>query len=97
MQIAAEHAETVRKSAGIGVMEGLFFNRVALHSRGVAPRYLKLAPLIEADFADAQLSFGNSAAMAAGEALHKPPVNLFVKLAFANVGVKNIVESGHKS
>jgi hypothetical protein len=79
------------------VVKRLFFNRVALHSRGVAPRYLKLAPLIEADFADAQLSFGNSAAMAAGEALHKSPVNLLVEFAFANVGVENILECGHKS
>ena len=97
MQVATEHAKTVSQRAGIGVMEGLLFDRVALHSRGVTPGHLKLAPFVEADFADAQLPFGNAAAMATGETTHKTPVELFVKLAFANIGVKNVLKCGHES
>ena len=97
MQVAAQHAKTVSQRAGIGVVEGLLFDGIALHSRGVTPGHLELAALVEADFADAQLPFGNAAAMAAGKAAHKTAVELFVKLAFANVGVKNILERGHKT
>jgi len=95
VQVATEHAETVSQRARIGVMEGLLFDRVALHSGGVTPGYLELARFIEANFADAQLPIGNVAAVAASETAYKTPVELFVKLAFANIGVKNILERGH--
>jgi hypothetical protein len=97
MQVAAHHSKAVSKRARIGVVEGLLFDRVALHSGGVTPGYLKFASFIEADFADAQLPFGNAAAVAASEAAHETPVELLVKLAFSNVGVKNILECSHDS
>ena len=97
MQVAAQHAETVGERAGIGVMERLLLDGVALHSGGVAPGNLKLAPFVEANLANAQLPVRNAAAMAAGETPHKSPVDLLVKLAFANIGVQNILKCGHES
>jgi hypothetical protein len=68
MEIAAQHAETVGESAGVGVEERLFFDGIALHSCGVSPGDEELAAAIEADFADAGLAFGDGTAVTTGEA-----------------------------
>src|ERR1700721_2686088 len=67
VQIAAEHAEAVGERSRISVEEWLLLDGIALHSGNVTPGNVELAAVIEADFADAGLSIGNGAAVAAGQ------------------------------
>ena len=67
MEVAAEHAETVGKCAGIRVEEGLLLDGIALHASGISPGNIELAGAIEAHLAHTSLAFGNRATMTAGE------------------------------
>jgi hypothetical protein len=99
MEIAAQHAEAVGESAGMGVEEGLFFNGIALHSGGVSPGNVELSATVEADFTDAGLAFGNGAAVAAGEAADTVALEFFVErgVRFADFLVQNSAEGGHRN
>ena len=48
------------------VEERLLLDRVALHAADVSPGNIQPSALVEADFADAGLAFGNRAFVAAG-------------------------------
>ena len=87
VEIAAEHAEAVGECAGIGVEERLLLDGVALHAADVSPGHVEGAVCVEADFADAGLAFGDRAAVAAGEAAHTVPIELFVQVTFPDAVV----------
>ena len=97
MQVAAQHAETVSESAGMGVEERLFFDGIALHSGGVSPGNIERAAPIEADFANAGLAFGNGAAVTAGKAADALVVEFFVerRVRYADSLVQDVAEGGH--
>src|ERR1700676_5468928 len=100
MQIAAEHPETVSERAGMSVEKWLLLDRIALHSGNIAPGNVKRAALVKANFADPRLPVGNRAAMSTGIAAHTIAIQLFpecpVALADASVGLKNVLQSGHR-
>ena len=79
VKIAAEHAEAVRESAGIGVEERFLFNRVALGSGGVSPGDVEGSSAVVADFTDTGLAFGDGTAMSTGEAAYAVVVEFFVE------------------
>jgi aspartate oxidase len=97
VEIAAQHAEAVGESAGMGVKEWLFLDRVALGSSGVSPGDEQSAAAVVADFAHAGLAFGDGAAMSASEAPHAVIVEFLVKtgIGFADSLVENTAEGGH--
>jgi hypothetical protein len=68
MQIAAQHPEAVRESAGMSMEERLLLDGIALHTRGISPWHIELAAAVKAHFAYAGLSLGDRAAMTAREA-----------------------------
>jgi hypothetical protein len=98
VQIAAQHSEAVGKRAGISVKKGLLFDGIALHSGGVSPRHVESAATIEADFADAGLSFGNGTAVAAGKAAHAIIAEILGErgIGFADSLVENVTQGGHR-
>jgi hypothetical protein len=63
----------------MGVEERFFFDGIALHARGVAPRHVKRSATVVADFAYAGLAIGNRAAMTAGKTADAIVVQFFVK------------------
>jgi hypothetical protein len=79
------------------VKEWLFLYRVALGSGGVSPGDVERAASVVADFADSGLTFGDGAAVAAGEAAHAVVLKFLVKIGsgFADALVENGAESGH--
>src|ERR1700731_3036883 len=99
MQIAAEHPETVSECAGMSVEKWLLLDRIALHSRNIAPGNVKCAAEVKTNFADPRLPVGNRAAMSTGIAAHTIAIQLFPQcrgaLADARVGRKNILQCGH--
>ena len=101
MQIAAEHPETVGEGSGISVKKRLLLDWVALHSGDVAPGNVERAPVVEANLADAGLSLGNRAAVAAGITAHAIAIQLFPKsgvgFADAVVGRQDVLQRGHES
>ena len=97
MEIAAQHAETVSESSGMGMEERLFLNGIALHSCGVSPGNVERAAAIEADFADSGLTLRNRAAVAAGKAADSLVPEVFHERGFGltNLLFENSTESGH--
>jgi hypothetical protein len=79
VQIASQHAEAVGEGAGMSVEEWLLFNGIALHPGGVAPRHVKSAAAVVANFAYAGLAIRNRAAMTAGKTADAIVVQFFVK------------------
>ena len=79
--------------------EGLLFNGIALHSRGVSVRDIERTAAVVADFAHAGLAFGNWAAVTAGEAADTIVVELFVErdVGFTNSTVEDVAEGRHWS
>ena len=65
--------------------ERLLLDGIALNSADVTPGNVELAALIEANFADAGLSFGNGTTMPTSEAANPVPLNRLVEFAFSNV------------
>jgi hypothetical protein len=98
VQIATQHAEAVGESAGIGVKEWLFLDRVALASGSVSPGDKQRPAAIVADFADAGLAFGDGAAMSASEAAYAVIFELLVQtgIGLANSLVENTAQGGHE-
>src|SRR5271154_49853 len=99
MQIAAQHTEAVSQRAGMSVEEWLLLDGIALHSGGVSPRHVEGSAAVVADFADAGLTFGNGAAMTAGETADAVAFEFFVErgLRFADLLVEDVAEGGHGS
>jgi hypothetical protein len=97
VEIAAQHAEAVGESAGMGMKKWFLFDRVALGAGGVSPGDVQSAAAIVADFAHSRLAFGDGAAMSASEAAHAAVVEFLVKtgIGFADSLVENTAESGH--
>jgi len=97
VKIAAQHAEAVGESAGMGVKKWFLLDGIALGSGGVSPRNIERAAAVVADFAHAGLAFGDGAAMSAGEATHALVVELLVKsgIGLADALVENSAEGGH--
>ncbi len=65
----------------------LLLDGIALHPTNIAPRNIKLATLVVADFADSRLAFCNWTAMSAGEAANAISLDLLVQLAFTDVPI----------
>jgi hypothetical protein len=78
------------------VEEGFLFDRIALHSADISPGDIELASLVESDFANAGLSFGNWAAMSAGETADPVAFDRFVEFAFPDVLIQDFAEGGHR-
>jgi hypothetical protein len=97
MQIAAEHAEAVGESAGVGVEEGLLLDGIALHAGGVSPGDVEFAAAIEANFADSGLTVGDWTTVAAGEAADAVIAEIFnqARISFADSLVENVAQGGH--
>src|SRR6266568_6002540 len=92
MQIAPQHAEAVSQGSGISVKKRFLLDGIALHAANIAPRNIKLATLVVANFADSRLAFCNWTAMSAGEAANAISLDLLVQLAFTDVPIQNITE-----
>ncbi len=101
MQIAAQHSETVGEGSGVSVEKRLFLDGVTLHSGNVSPGNVERATAVEANLADAGLSLGNRAAVAAGIATDAIAIQLFPKsgVAFAHALVRrqDVAQRGHSS
>ena len=74
--------------------EGFFLDGIALHSADIAPRNVKLAALVIADFADTHLSFCDWATMATGETADAVALDGFVEIPFTDVLVEDFAEGG---
>jgi len=74
--------------------EGLFLDRIALHSADISPGDVKLAGLIEAHFADPRLALKDWAAVPAGEAADAIALYRLVKFSLAGMSVQDFAESG---
>jgi hypothetical protein len=68
VQITAEHAEAVRKCAGVHVKKRLLLDRIALHAANVAPRRMQRPTSVEPHLAHPDCAVGNAALMTAGVA-----------------------------
>jgi hypothetical protein len=97
MEVAAEHAEAVGESAGIGVEERLLLDGIALHAGRVSPGNVELAAAIEADFADSGLTVGDWTTVAAGETADAVVAEIFdqARIGFADSLVENVAQGGH--
>jgi len=82
----------------VRVEERLFLDGIALHSGGVSPGDEERAAAVEADLADAGLTFGNRATVTAGETADAMVLEFFVerKIRLANSLVQNVAEGGHR-
>jgi hypothetical protein len=96
MQIASQHAEAIGKCAGVRVKEGFLFDGIALHAANVSPGHVELTSLVESDFTNAGLSFGNWAAMSARETADPVALDWFVEIAFPDVLIQDFMEGGHR-
>jgi hypothetical protein len=81
------------------VKERLLFDGIALHSGGVAPGDIERSTPVEADFADAGLTFGNGTLMTARETANAVVFEFFVEsgVGLADSLVEHISEGGHKN
>ena len=97
MEIAAQHAEAVGQRAGIGVEERFLFDGIALHAGGVSPGNIQCAAAVEADFADAGLTIGDGAAVAAREAANAVAAEMLVKfgIGFTDALIHDVAQGGH--
>ena len=79
----------------MGVEEWFFLYGVALNAAHVTPGNVELACSIESNLANPGSAFGDRAAMAARETADSPIVELLIKLAFANIVIKNVSHGRH--
>jgi hypothetical protein len=79
----------------MGMEEWFFLYRVTLNAPHVTPRNVELASSIESNLANPGPAFRDRAAMAARETADSPIVELLVKLAFANIVIKNVSHGSH--
>jgi hypothetical protein len=98
MEVAAEHAKTVGKCAGIRVEEGLLLDGIALHAGGVSPRHVESSSPIKTNFADTGLAVGNWAAVAAGVAADAVVIEIFDegRIGFSDALIQNFTQGGHR-
>src|ERR1022692_2872463 len=99
VQIAAKHSEAIGQGSGIGMEERLLFDGMALPSRDITVGNIEGATLVEAHLADAGLSVGDRATVAAGVAAHPISIELFPQrgVGFADTLVRgeNVVHRLH--
>src|SRR5215469_1509452 len=95
VRIAAQHSKAVRQGAGVGVEEWLLFDRVALHSAGVAPRNVQGPASVVANLADTRLALWDRAAVTTGKTAHAVAVKSLVKFALAAIFVNDIPQRRH--
>jgi hypothetical protein len=76
--------------------EWFFLYGVALNTPHVTPRNVEFASSIESNLANPGPAFRDRAAMAARETADSPIVELLVKLAFANIVIKNVSHGSHE-
>src|SRR5713226_3641483 len=96
MEVATQHSEAVSQRAGVSVEERLFLYGIALHAAHVAPRHVESSAAVVTDLADARLTIGDRAAVAAGVTAHTVAVELLIQLAFADMFVNNVAQCGHR-
>ena len=75
--------------------EWFFLYGVALNAPHVTPRNVEFASSIESNLANPGPALRDRAAMAAREAADSPIVKLLVKLAFANIVIKDVSHRSH--
>src|SRR5205823_8165950 len=94
VQVATQHPESQSVRTRQRMKERLLLGRIALQSRHVISRHAQVTVLVEADFADAALSFLDQAAMAAGIALERQLRQLLGQLgrAFGGHLIQNFGE-----
>ena len=97
MKIAAQHAEAVSESAGMGVEEWLLLDGITLGSGNVSPGNVERAAAVVAHFADAGLAVGDGTAVAARETANPAMVELLVqaRVGFMNSFVEKTAKGGH--
>jgi hypothetical protein len=95
VQIATQHPEAVSQCAGIGVEEWLLFDRVALHSTGVAPGNVQDPASVVANLADTWLALWDRATVATGKTAYAVAVKSLVKFALADIFVNDIPQRRH--
>jgi hypothetical protein len=83
----------------MGMEKRFLFDGVALQSSGISPRNVERTTAIEADLADAGLTLGNRAAMAAGETANTIVVEFFVErsVRFPNSAVEDFTQGRHRN
>ena len=79
----------------MGMEEWFFLYGVALNAPHVTPRNVERASSIESNLANSGPAVRDWAAMAARETADSPIVELLVKLAFANIVIKNVSHGRH--
>ncbi len=79
----------------MGMEEWFFLYGVALNAPHVTLRNVELASSIESNLANPGPAIRDRAAMAARETADSPIVELLVKLAFANIVIKNVSHGSH--
>src|SRR5207244_12107615 len=80
----------------MGMEEWFFLYGVALNAPHVTPRNIELASAIESNLANPGPAVRDRAAMAARETADSLIVELLVKLAFANIVIKSVLQSSHE-
>jgi hypothetical protein len=90
VEVAAQHPERQRVAAGEAVKERFLFRRVALEGGDVARRGEERPFLIEPHFADAAPAGLHEAAVPAGEATHRAPIELFDELRFLDTRIEDL-------
>jgi len=77
------------------VKEGLFLDRVALHSPDIAPGNVEDSASVVANFADAWLAIRDGAAVPTGKTAHAVTIKFLVKFAFPDVLVDDVPQGSH--
>jgi hypothetical protein len=88
VEVAAQHAEGQRVRAGQHVEERLLLHRIALDACGVAVGHAEPAALVEADLTDSSPALADQAAVAAGDAAHRPVRERLDEAPLARPGVE---------
>jgi hypothetical protein len=82
VEVATQHPEAIGQRAGVGVIEGLLLDGIALRAGDVAPGHKQFTALVVPDLANAQLPIRDAAAMAARITAHEAALELVVNLTF---------------
>ena len=98
VKVAAQHAEAIGESAGIGVEKWFLLDRVTLGAGGVSPWNVEGAAAVVADFADAGLAFGDGTAVATGVTADPAAIEFFVepRVGYADSTVEDVAQGRHR-
>jgi hypothetical protein len=77
------------------VEKWLLFDRVALHSAGVAPGNVQGPAAVVANLADTRLALWDRAAVTTGKTAHAVAIKPLVKFALADIFVNDIPQRRH--